>query len=106
MDHLEIYAVVIGVALYAGGARRAGAGKGRVEAAILLQLAGDLTMTIEALERWFPRGNLVTLNAVGIAAQTLVRFCQRARRDLGRCAQGESDDRKSDQSRNNAAGSK
>lgn len=82
MDHLEVHAVVIGMAFHAGRTRRPRPRKGCVQTLVLLNLCGDLSMALKAFKGGSSGGNLVALDAVGIAAQALMRSSQRARRDL------------------------
>lgn len=82
MHHLKVDAVVIGMALHTCCAGRAGSRKRRMKAPVLLDLILNFPMAIETLERGSLDGNLVTLNAVHISTQSLMRLRQRARRDL------------------------
>src|SRR5581483_11990183 len=82
VDHLEVRAVVIRMAFRAGRARRSRPREGRMQALILLNLCGNLPMGFKAFEGGCPGGNLVAVDAVGIAAQALMRARQRAWRNL------------------------
>jgi len=84
MHHLEVNAVVIGVALDTRCAGRARSRECRMKTFVLLNLVRNFPVTIQTFERGRLHGNLVALDAVRSSIQALMRLCQRSRRDLRR----------------------
>jgi hypothetical protein len=82
MHHLEVDAIVIGMAFDTCRAGRARSREGCMKAFVLLDLIRDFPMAIQAFERGRLNGNLVTLDAVPGSTQALMGFRKRSRRDL------------------------
>lgn len=82
VHHLEVHAVVVRVAFHAGLPWRAIAWEGRVQPPIAVNLLRNFTMALKTLERWSLGRDLVTLDAVRIPVQALVRSRQWSGRDL------------------------
>jgi hypothetical protein len=82
MNHLEVRAVVIGVAFYARLTRQAGVRKRCMQALALLNLRGNFPVTFGAAEGWRFGVALVALDAVCSSGQALMRSRQRAGRNL------------------------
>ena len=82
VHHLEIDAVMVGVALHTRCARRARSRERCVKTLVLLDLVCNFAVAIYTLEGRSLNRNLVTLDAVRRPAQALMRLCQRPRRDL------------------------
>ncbi len=88
MDHIEVFAVVIGVALDAGLAGRAGQGIGGVQAVMAVDLGGDFAMALHAAKGRRPRRDGVALGTVGGPVKALMRLGEGARRNLAMRHQG------------------
>jgi hypothetical protein len=78
VEHVEVFAVVIGVALDARRSRWARQRISRVQAVVALNLVGDLAMTLAAPERGRAGGDHVALGTVGGAVHTLMGARERA----------------------------
>ena len=78
VNHLEIFSVVIRMALCACRARRAGQWIRRMQALFLLNLRGDFFMALEAPERKTLRRYLMTLDAICRPSKALVRSGKRS----------------------------
>src|SRR5579864_8384046 len=81
-DNREVLAIVFGMAggtLFLAGAKRS---KRRVQAAFGRDTAGNIAVTLQALETGCPRRQLVAARALRGAAQRLVRPRERTRGDL------------------------
>jgi hypothetical protein len=74
MHHLEVDAVVIGMAFHTGCAGRARSRERCMKAVALLDLIRDFPMAIQTFEGWRLDGNLVTLDAVRSSTQALMRI--------------------------------
>ena len=83
MHHLEIDAVMIGMALHTSHAGRPRSRERCMKAFVLLDLILNFSMAIKTFKGGRLHGDLVTLDAVCGSAQALMRPCQRSRRDLG-----------------------
>lgn len=79
VDHLETHSIVVGVALDACRSQRSRSRKSGMQSGIALQFVSNFPVTVDALERWSTRRNLVALNAIRVSGQGLMRFCQGAR---------------------------
>src|SRR5579871_1972717 len=83
MQHVEVFAVVIGMALDACSSGRACLRIGGVQATVRLQFVADLAVAFDAAETCRAGGDRVALRAVGRAVEAFVCLRQRARRNLG-----------------------
>lgn len=72
MDHVEVHAIVVGMAFDACGSGRARTRKGRMQAFVLLQLHGNFTVALETAKGGSLGRNFMALRAVGIPAQALM----------------------------------
>lgn len=84
MHHLEIDAVVIGMALHTSRAGRPRSRERCMQTLVLLDLIGNFPMAIQAFEGGRLHGDLVTLDAVRSPTQALMRLRQRPWGDLRR----------------------
>ena len=79
VNHLEVDAVVIGMAFYAGRSWGRGARESGMKASVLLDLGGNFLVTLETAKLRCPRRHRVTLDAIRIAIQALVHAGNRSR---------------------------
>ena len=89
MEHVEVFAIVVRVALDACRAHGASHGVSGVQPVVTVNLSGNLTVALGAAEGCGARGDHVALGAVGGAIQALMRPRQRAGRDLAAHGDGE-----------------
>lgn len=82
VNHLEVHAVVIGVAFHTGGSRGAVARERGVETSVGFDFVSDFDVAFSAAEGGRSRRDRVALGTVCVAAQALMRAGEGAGRDL------------------------
>jgi hypothetical protein len=83
VEHIKVFAVVIGVAFHAGCSGGAGQGISGVQAVVTIDLGGYLAVALAAPKRCRAGGYRVALGTVRGAVQALVSPRERAGRYLG-----------------------
>lgn len=89
VNHLEVFTVVIRMALDARHTRRVGAGIGGMKALVGLDLVGDFLMALKTLEREGLGGDFVAFDAIRTSCQALVGLGERSRGNLRDCRSGQ-----------------
>lgn len=82
MQHVEVFAVMVGVAFDAGRPWRAAQRKASVQAVVVLDFGRNFRVTFGAAKCCGASGNGMTLGAVGGATECLMGPGQRAGRNL------------------------
>jgi len=88
VHHRKIRPVMIGVAFNARCARCARSRIGRMKSTVLREFSCDLPMALKAPESWRLGGNYVTLHAIRVPTQALMRLGKRSWRYLRVCCAG------------------
>lgn len=82
MQEGKVLAIMIGMAFDASCTCGSRLGECSVQAAVLLQFAGNLTMAFETAKVGGPRRDFMAFDAVGWPIQSPMGACQRPWRDL------------------------